>query len=305
MTRGRAAAKTSQADRRRHRRRDVRQHLPLRRPTSASAARSIAPRLDGAKESRVASHAIAASTGASSSAHAALPAPASSLARCIGCAPAPVPRGRPHAAVARTRSSASAPTARSPWCAALRNGPGRAHRGSDAGRRGARRRLVQGPRRAAPATGPTSTRSSASRGPAAARPRGAGSRCARPARGRARCWLPPPPPQWRVARERAAEPRTAKSFTTRPTTRAYGELAEAASKLPVPEQRDAQGPQGLQGPREGDAAARHGDKVTGKRRFGIDVQVPGMLVGVIARRPVLRRQAGRVGRSGRRRRCPA
>ena len=77
---------------------------------------------------------------------------------------------------------------------AYRVRPGTVHRPRDAGRRGARRRLVADARRARAGRSPSSTRTSRSacRAPAA-RPRSPipTSRCARPAPPRARCWCRP------------------------------------------------------------------------------------------------------------------
>jgi isoquinoline 1-oxidoreductase beta subunit len=66
----------------------------------------------------------------------------------------------------------------------------------------------------------------------------------------------------------------------------YGELAERAAQIPIPEKVT------LKDPRDfrfiGTPVPRLDilDKITGKAGFGIDVQVPGMLVGVVARCPV-------------------
>jgi isoquinoline 1-oxidoreductase beta subunit len=73
----------------------------------------------------------------------------------------------------------------------------------------------------------------------------------------------------------------------------YGELAEEAALLPVPETVT------LKDPTDfvilGKAVPRLDvpDKVTGKAGFGIDVQVPGMLVAVVARCPVFGGKAAR------------
>lgn len=66
----------------------------------------------------------------------------------------------------------------------------------------------------------------------------------------------------------------------------YGKLAEAASRLPVPEQVTLKDPKDFQVIGKAIPRLDLGDKVTGKGRFGIDVQVPGMLVAVVARSPV-------------------
>ncbi len=73
----------------------------------------------------------------------------------------------------------------------------------------------------------------------------------------------------------------------------YGDLAEEAASLPVPETVT------LKDPADflilGKAVPRLDvpDKVTGKAGFGIDVQVPGMLVAVVARCPVFGGKAAR------------
>jgi isoquinoline 1-oxidoreductase beta subunit len=66
----------------------------------------------------------------------------------------------------------------------------------------------------------------------------------------------------------------------------YGELAERAAQVPVPDKATPKDPKdykyiGTPAPRL-DLAA----KITGKAVFGVDVDVPGMLVGVVARSPV-------------------
>ncbi len=87
----------------------------------------------------------------------------------------------------------------------------------------------------------------------------------------------------------AATCRTANGVVVHPPTGKrlkYGDLAERAAALPVPEKVT------LKDPKEfryiGTSVRRLDlpDKVRGKAEFGIDVQVPGMLVGVVARSPV-------------------
>lgn len=66
----------------------------------------------------------------------------------------------------------------------------------------------------------------------------------------------------------------------------YGKLVEAASKLPVPEQVTLKDPKDFRVLGKAMPRLDLGDKVTGKGVFGMDVQVPGLLVGVVARCPV-------------------
>jgi isoquinoline 1-oxidoreductase beta subunit len=86
-----------------------------------------------------------------------------------------------------------------------------------------------------------------------------------------------------------AECRTAKGEVIHePSKRTarYGRLAEAASKLPVPEQVTLKDPKDFQILGKAMPRLDLDDKVTGKAGFGIDAQVPGLLVGVVARSPV-------------------
>lgn len=92
--------------------------------------------------------------------------------------------------------------------------------------------------------------------------------------------------QWGVSPE---ECRTEAGYVHRDGSRSrlsYGALAEAAALLPVPETVTLKDPKDFR--IIGKAAPRLDvpDKVTGKSGFGIDVQVPGLLVGVVARSPV-------------------
>jgi isoquinoline 1-oxidoreductase beta subunit len=66
----------------------------------------------------------------------------------------------------------------------------------------------------------------------------------------------------------------------------YGELAEAAMKLPVPEKVALKDPRQFRiiGKPTGRLDAR--DKASGQQKYGIDVRVPGMLTAVVARPPV-------------------
>ncbi|NOT07006.1 MAG: xanthine dehydrogenase family protein molybdopterin-binding subunit, partial [Gemmatimonadales bacterium] len=66
----------------------------------------------------------------------------------------------------------------------------------------------------------------------------------------------------------------------------YGELADRAALLPVPEKVTLKDPKDFK--LIGTSVPRRDlpDKVRGRAGFGIDVEVPGMLVGVVARSPV-------------------
>ncbi len=93
--------------------------------------------------------------------------------------------------------------------------------------------------------------------------------------------------EWKVD---AASCRTEKGEVIHPSGQrlSYGKLAEAAGKLAVPSVVTLKEPGafrilGKGGTRRVDTAA----KVTGKAKFGMDVQLPGMLTAVIARSPVI------------------
>ena len=85
----------------------------------------------------------------------------------------------------------------------------------------------------------------------------------------------------------AADCRTEKGFVLCGANKAsYGELAEAAAKLPMPDAVKLKGPEeftliGKPTPRLDSKA-----KVTGTAEFGIDVKRPNMLIAVVARAPV-------------------
>jgi isoquinoline 1-oxidoreductase beta subunit len=66
----------------------------------------------------------------------------------------------------------------------------------------------------------------------------------------------------------------------------YGELAEAAAQLPVPETVTLKDPKDFRILGKSVPRLDLPDKVTGKAGFGIDVKVPGLLVAVVARCPV-------------------
>ncbi|MDE2371028.1 MAG: xanthine dehydrogenase family protein molybdopterin-binding subunit [Burkholderiales bacterium] len=65
----------------------------------------------------------------------------------------------------------------------------------------------------------------------------------------------------------------------------YGALAEAASKLPVPAQPKLKDPMAFKLIGKPTKRLDSPDKSSGKARFGIDAQVPGLLVAVMARAP--------------------
>jgi len=91
--------------------------------------------------------------------------------------------------------------------------------------------------------------------------------------------------QWNVD---AATLRTENGFVVGAAGRklGYGELAEAAMKLPVPEQVALKDPAQFRiiGKPTGRLDAR--DKSSGRQGYGIDVRLPGMLTAVVARPPV-------------------
>ena len=66
----------------------------------------------------------------------------------------------------------------------------------------------------------------------------------------------------------------------------YGELAEAAMALPVPEKGHAKGPEGFPHHRPPDFASRRARQEQRATGFGIDVRLPGQLTAVVARPPV-------------------
>jgi len=87
----------------------------------------------------------------------------------------------------------------------------------------------------------------------------------------------------------AAECRTENGVVIHPSTRRrlkYGELVDRAAALPVPEQVTLKDPKDFKIIGTSVQRLDTPDKVRGKATFGIDVQVPGMLVAVVARSPV-------------------
>ena len=67
----------------------------------------------------------------------------------------------------------------------------------------------------------------------------------------------------------------------------YGELADAASKLPVPEKVTLKDPASFRYLGKPQKRLDSPMKVDGSAKFGIDVRLPGMLFAVIARPPVV------------------
>ncbi len=169
---------------------------------------------------------------------------------------------------------------------ALRDGPGHLDRAADAGRRGARRRLVEvrvehAP--AAPAYAHTALRHADDRRLDAA-PGRSSTATARPARWRARCWCRPPPAL------RRAEPsacRTENGVVIAGSKRArYGELAEAAGEAAGAEDVTLKDPKDWKLIGKPTKRLDTPEKITGRAEFGIDVQFPGLLTAVVARPPV-------------------
>lgn len=66
----------------------------------------------------------------------------------------------------------------------------------------------------------------------------------------------------------------------------YGELAEAAARLPAPEAVELKSPDEFRYIGRGRQRMEGPDKVTGQARFGTDVQLPGMLTALVLRPPV-------------------
>lgn len=91
--------------------------------------------------------------------------------------------------------------------------------------------------------------------------------------------------QWNVD---AGSLKTQAGFVVGPGGRklGYGELAEAAMKLPVPEKVALKDPRQFRliGKPTGRIDAR--DKASGRQSYGIDMRLPGMLTAVVARPPV-------------------
>ncbi len=82
------------------------------------------------------------------------------------------------------------------------------------------------------------------------------------------------------------ECRTENGFVISGTNKAgYGELAEAAAKLPLPDKVQLKKPEDWKIIGKGKKRLDSPEKVNGTAKFGIDVQVPGMLVAVVERPP--------------------
>lgn len=90
--------------------------------------------------------------------------------------------------------------------------------------------------------------------------------------------------QWKVD---AAQLKTADGFVTGPGGKkaSYGSLAEAAAKLPVPDKPALKDPKAFKLIGKPTKRLDTPAKVNGSAKFGIDAQVPGMLVAVMARAP--------------------
>lgn len=91
--------------------------------------------------------------------------------------------------------------------------------------------------------------------------------------------------QWQID---ASQLRTNKSFVLGPGGRSasYGSLAEAAAKLPVPEKPTLKNPSDFRILGKSLSRLDTAAKTNGTARYGIDVQLPGMLVAVMARAPL-------------------
>jgi isoquinoline 1-oxidoreductase subunit beta len=91
--------------------------------------------------------------------------------------------------------------------------------------------------------------------------------------------------QWQID---ASQLRTNKSFVLGPGGRSasYGSLAEAAAKLPVPEKPTLKNPSDFRILGKSLSRLDTAAKTNGTARYGIDVQLPGMLVAVMARTPL-------------------
>lgn len=92
--------------------------------------------------------------------------------------------------------------------------------------------------------------------------------------------------QWKVD---AGQLKTADGFVTGPGGKkaSYGSLAAAAAKLPVPEKPVLKDPKAFKLIGKPTKRLDTPPKTNGTAKFGIDAQVPGMLVAVMARAPAL------------------
>ncbi len=103
-----------------------------------------------------------------------------------------------------------------------------------------------------------------------------------------------------AAREWGVEPATCRTDKGRVIHEAsgrmlgYGELAESAAKLPVPERVELKDPKDFRLIGQPLKRVDTGAKVKAEAQFGIDVRVPGMLVAVVARCPVLGGKLGKL-----------
>ena len=172
--------------------------------------------------------------------------------------------------------------------------PGHQDHAADADRRGTRRRLEATCASSRPTSMPTKYGRQFAGG-STATPLNWDAAAPGRRRRRGRCWSPPRPQTWNVPAAECTH-RTPASCITRPASRSltYGALAaKARRRSPAPDlqDRDAEGPEGLQDHRQADAAASTVPQiVTGKPLFGIDVDVPGMLLRRVPEMPGVRRQ---------------
>ena len=93
--------------------------------------------------------------------------------------------------------------------------------------------------------------------------------------------------EWKVPVGEVTRPTTACSRTRRRTARSrYGKVAEAASKLPVPEKPALKDPKDWKIAGKPLKRLETADKVTGKQVYGADFKLPGMLNATIKECPV-------------------
>ena len=171
----------------------------------------------------------------------------------------------------------------------LRDGPGRVHRAAHAHRRRARRRPRphQGGVRAAGRRvhqQPASARRSPAAAPACATP---GKNCARPAPPRARCSSTAAAQEWGVDAAQLQGRRRRDRLAADSRSCTFGDVAEAASKLPVPKDVPLKPASQFTLIGKRAAASTRPSKVDGSAIYGIDVKLPGMLYAALAQSPAL------------------